>query len=27
LTTQAAQVVADRINAPQAPINTLAGEG
>jgi len=27
LTTQAAQFVADRINTPQAPINTLAGEG
>ena len=26
LTTQAAQFVADRVNAPQAPISTLAGE-
>src|SRR3954469_3718580 len=26
LTTQAAQFVADRVNTPQAPINTLAGE-
>jgi cutinase len=27
LTTQAAQFVADRLNAPQAPITTLAGQG
>jgi cutinase-like protein len=27
LTTQAAQFVADRVNTPQAPISTLAGEG
>jgi cutinase len=27
LTTQAAQFVADRVNAPQAPITTLAGQG
>ena len=27
LTTQAAQFVADRVNAPKAPITTLAGQG